>query len=225
MNKTLFTLLLAFIAYYFSGCLVMAVGAAAGRHRKAQPNKNTHEVSVGVGAYSGTELVDGLNFGDDVNVGTVYNTHPVFASYHYYVSDRIALGGALGYQQYQYYVQPYGNAIDYYKTESLATLAAEMKAVIFDSRNFQFYYLLGAGGTLHTNTYSFTDNSYPPSYYSQYANGTFVGFNFQTSAGISVGNNICWFGELGIGYKGAVHTGLTFHFGQPARKGRVYRGY
>lgn len=148
----------------------------------------------------------------DLHHLTRYNTGSIVAGYKYYVSDRVALGPAIGFQHFSYnwmndaiaYNQPV-----YTQTTSLITVAAELKGIISSSEYFQLYNLLGAGATFHFDRFSpvrydpYPYNSAPP-------NSNYTAFNFQYSIGLQTGHTFCWFLELGLGYNGLAHTGFTY---------------
>ena len=210
MNKILLIPALIIMVANLTGCMVYIPGA--GRHRPLHQEQGSQEINVGVGGESGTNLVADFGNSGDLHHLTNYNTGSLVAGYKYYVSDRVALGPVAGFQNFSYkwmndaiaYNQPV-----YTQTTSLITLAAELKGIITSSKYFQFYNLLGAGGTFHFDQFS-------PARYNQYVynsappNSNYVAFNFQYSIGLQTGNTFCWFLEFGLGYKGIAHTGFTY---------------
>ena len=212
--KSLFPVLVIFACLQLTGCVIMPQSLLFRQERPFQPNKGTAEVSLSYGEYSATELFNGNSNNYVTSSDETSNTGSIFASYHYYLSNRFAIGMTLGGQSLSYNVYGDNNNYQYLQRINLFTTGFEAKYVIGDFKYFQYYGLVGVAATYRTEDYTNVVNG--P--YLEIVPNTGVKFNMQvTPIGLRFGKNIGGFLELGLGYKGLFNTGVFYSFRQRSR--------
>lgn len=123
----------------------------------------------------------------------------VFGSYKYFVSEKIAVGGTIGYNSR---AKPfnYENWDRRYYGIKLMTLAGEGSFYYLKNRNFDLYALGGMGCFIVTSG----------NYNNRYSNYDNFGLTVQlTPIGVRFGRKFGGFAELGYGYKGLVNMGVS----------------
>ena len=202
-------LLLLLIIPGLSGCLVYNPGARHWRaqQKPVQENKGTHEVQLGYGFLSDFQLSEAFSNDGDTYYTNTSGTGPLFGSYRFYITDRIAIGGTIGYQYLNYFWTNSAISLNYTYRESLTlpAIAGEMKFITIDTRHFQAYEILGLGVTNVSD--HITDY---PAYFIPPKASSGILINYQASGGIEIGSNVRWYLELGVGYKGLLNTGICF---------------
>ena len=154
------------------------------------------EISVGYGYYSIYSLYNGSPFSASSGVPVI--------TYRYYINKNVTLGMGIGYEN----ISTWG---------SFLTFAPEMTFCYLDTRDdlirVRLYGALSYGISVFddlTRTAGEADRSGP------WASG------FQaTPLGVRLGRQVAGFIELGVGYKGIVHGGLSVRFPRILRQHRV----
>ena len=132
-----------------------------------------------------------------------------FLTCRFYVSNNIAIGLTAGVQQFStasYDDYFNGNANIPYRTlaYNYKTVATEILTNYTNKHLFRLYTYLGIGYSSYSVRNS-PDNGVTEQNTS---------FNMQyVPIGISIGNKLCCFAELGIGYKGFMNCGLSYRVG------------
>lgn len=170
----------------------------------ADPRKGINEVAANPGVVSGMQLADGNKI--------KYATPVYTGAYRYYVSNGLAIGVAVAAQQMEgidtcrCLVQP-GKSYSLYDYRiSAVTVAASMSVVLFTGASYQSYMGLDIGMTIINESDKYFDNSTSAlTDYRLNAQLTLLGFR--------VGHALGGFFELGIGYKGLVCMGVSYHAG------------
>ena len=184
-------------------CYILTVGILFFNALSAQTIEGQHELSVSAGYLSGRTVNDKLT-GEKAGKETMA-TPSYFASYRYYVRDKVSIGGTFGTQTIQgksgsqYIYNPYTY------TFVNTTAAAEITYAYKDMRHYQLYTLFGTGIS------HFTERDF----FSAPGSVAFSGnaFNFQyTPVAIRFGGKVAGFVELGVGYKGVINGGLSYKF-------------
>lgn len=172
--------------------------------------KNNHEVTLGAGVWSTTEIID--IFGDifsSILTAGIYQSDKTYSGafhlgYKYNVSERVGVGGTFVYEN------AYSDALisnekkgkfrnNYY------TVAAEADFKYIQNNKTTIYGLLGAGTTMMSQFYKPIEG--------ERKNHSMVYFNFQfTPLGIKYGSRYGAFAELGFGYKGILSVGAFGRF-------------
>jgi hypothetical protein len=150
------------------------------------------EISLGYGYYSVFSFI---------NKGQNYNSHYSSSSgttaltYRYYITKDVTLGLGIGYEN----ISTYG---------SFLTFAPEVTFRYLDTRNARIRVRLY--GSVSYGMTVFEDLNVVPGQ----ADGSGAKpWGFQaTPFGVRIGRQVAWFGELGLGYKGLFHTGLSVRF-------------
>lgn len=137
-------------------------------------------------------------FGEDVDWEKESGFGPVALSYHRTLEsfDRFSWGGSAVFESAKFVDK---NSTNSKMSYSAITIAPEGKIKYLDpAKPFNMYGLLGAGVTiLNVST---SDKAVPH-------------FNAQiTPLGFEYGNNFKGFLELGVGYKGIIHGGISYRF-------------
>ena len=128
----------------------------------------------------------------------------IFLTYKYFVSERFAVGGAVGYNndamrgRYQLWEAPKYNSKTF-------TMAGEVDFYYLKKRNLSLYALGGIGFFFVKSKYY--DNS------SVIATGKNLDITMQlTPIGLRFGKSFGGFAEVGYGYKGIVNMGVNVKF-------------
>ena len=180
----------------------------------SQSETGDHEISLGIGLLSLDEIYG--TFAADVgrtivSLGTedTDNTkiRGAFSfSYKYFVKNRFAAGLTMVTDRVT------GDLVD--NSDELTgtfkrhyfTIAPEMKFIYSNKQAFRFYGILGAGitfGSEKTKDLSGADDE----------SNSWTHFNFQiTPLGFRFGQSFGIYAELGVGYKGIIAGGISYHF-------------
>ncbi len=181
---------------------------------RAQIIPTQSELSVSGGLYS---LYASLGAQGESGEYTYLQSPNWFVTYRYYLTTRVAIGVALGTQQYSGAYLDDGGGTRYYFQYHCSTLAAECLFNYTKTKLVRTYTYVGVGisgiGERQTaDSYYYHNNSNL-----QYGRQVIqFGFNFQcVPLGISIGDKISVFGELGIGKQGFVEFPVCpYHFKQ-----------
>ncbi len=158
-------------------------------------------------------------------------TTALFVNYHHYFSRRASIGVTLGLDN-QNGELSYGNpewgahignggGTSGHYSRQYYTLAVEGKFAYLRHNRFSIYGLAGVGYTLGSVTYKFADDVTAPSYF--YGPNGLVPTNPYkqndshingqiTPLGLRMGGQFAYFFELGMGYKGLMHMGISAEF-------------
>ncbi|MCE7067429.1 outer membrane beta-barrel protein [Dyadobacter sp. CY326] len=125
----------------------------------------------------------------------------VFASYKYFVSDRLAIGGTTGFNknvsESVFWLR------DFTTTDSrILTMAGEVSWFFFKKPGIKLYAMAGLGFysiQSSLDNFSTSTRTYGPT-------------SQLTAFGVRFGNQLGVFTELGYGYKGIINTGLSIQF-------------
>ena len=174
----------------------------------AQENK--HEVTLGGGAWSSTELLarfadfwgHALTFGGYEANRTHYGTYHF--GYKYNISERIGVGSTFAFEKahsdHLFFKKKQGKY-----NNTFFTIAPEGDFKYLQKGKITLYLLFGAGITIRNERYSPNNG--------EKETRKITLFNLQaTPVGIKYGNKFGVFGELGVGYKGIVCIGLFGRF-------------
>ena len=204
-QRVLRLIILAVVYLHLSSCFT---GIYYGLHsipRHHEHIKGTGELSVSYGQVSGTQVINALGNSGDVYYTQLSNTGNIFASYHYFLSDKIGLGFTAGNQTYRYFWTNDNSGSTYKENVSLTTFGPELKHIFTSSPHFQFYQLIGVAATFRKDVYSDIMG------YNNVNSASGLTWNLQWSPiGLSFAGDFGGFVELGIGYKGLVNGGLYF---------------
>src|ERR1035437_714139 len=213
-QRKIFIFILIIFSFQLTGCLLFY--PVVGTDHRYQPNKGSSEISLSYGRISGTEIVNAMDMGKDISAYEEANTGNLFATYRYYVNNRIGLGVALGTQSMIYDWTNDNSGSHYTQKISMVTTGAEIKCLFADSRYFQFYELLAFAATYRNEIY----NNALPSVIMTPQTGFL--WNMQWSPiGFRFGNSFGGFLELGIGYKGLINGGISYMM--PSHKKQVIK--
>ena len=162
-------------------CLTLSIFAFA-TQSFAQRCKS--EISLGYGYYSIYSLVNGAPFSESSGC---------FAgSYRYYLTRDVTLGLGIG-------AENIGN------WGSFVTIAPEMTFSYLDTRQSSVRVRLY--GSVSYGVTIFSNNTLRPD---QADNSGVWAYGFQaTPLGIRIGRQFAYFAEIGVGYKGLFHTGIS----------------
>jgi len=154
---------------------------------QSQAQREKSEISMGYGYYSIYSLVNGAPF--NVSSGS-------FAmSYRYYLTKNVTLGLGLGAEN----ISNWG---------SFVTIAPEVTVTYLDTR--QSTVRVRLYGSVSYGVTIFSNNNLPTD---QAQNSGVWAYGFQaTPFGIRIGRQFAYFAEVGLGYKGLFHTGLSVRF-------------
>jgi hypothetical protein len=177
---------------------------------KAQENERKHEISVGFGIWSTSNLAFG--FGDSfANVFDVagavkfkeQTASPVYhANYKYLLTPRFNIGGTLtfGSETGKGLV---GNQYDGKLKRHYSNIAAEVSYNYINKKSFKMYALGGLG-------YLYLNQSYTPENREKDSQSLHA-VDFQISPlCVKVGDKIGGYFEAGFGYKGIVNAGIFY---------------
>ncbi len=164
--------------------------------------KGTHEVTFGAGWLSGRDLAIQAGINTATNITSASPTY--YFSYRYFLSRRFAVGFTAGTQTLSGIVKQDSQFRDTYNfTDKCTTVAFEMTSVYMQRKIATWYTRMGVGFSFIKEQQDYV--------YSSATSQNFTLFNFQyTPFGVRVGKTLAGFLELGIGYKGVVHGGLSF---------------
>lgn len=169
-----------------------------------------HEVSLGVGIFSSTELVD--IFGDIIVTGITNGTYgsddrysgALSLGYKYRATSWIGLGGTFIYENAR--ANAFIHDVKNGKfRDNYFTLAAEADFIYLRMNRLSLYGLVGAGATLMSQRYI------PDTGEESTNNNVFFNFQF-TPIGLKYGNRFGGFVEAGFGYKGVLSIGAFARF-------------
>jgi len=154
---------------------------------QSQAQREKSEISMGYGYYSIYSLVNGAPF--NVSSGS-------FAmSYRYYLTKNVTLGLGLGVEN----ISNWG---------SFVTIAPELTVSYLDTR--QSTVRVRLYGSVSYGVTIFSNNNLPTD---QAQNSGVWAYGFQaTPLGIRIGRQFAYFAEVGLGYKGLFHTGVSIRF-------------
>ena len=200
------------LSIYLIFCIVLQI--AVPQFLKGQIRTDDKEISVSCGNYSFTDRICiGLNLDNDHGemraIETSF-TYLYFVSFKMYLGDDCILGLTGGTQSFsfQYYREDVEHLYDF--SCQVSTLAIELKRLYVNKKNVNLYGFIGIGGRYYTEKISVPDYQNALKPYS---------INTQwTPIGISVGNTISAFFELGIGYKGFINGGLNYKIHAKGKK-------
>ena len=212
MNRNIPILALLILTAHLTGCYVYIPENNQRRH-KMYREQGAHEMSIGGGLESDTNLMSDLIYtSKDLHHQSDYNTGSLVGSYRYYLSHQVALGVAVGLQDFRYNWtndQVSSSLPMYTQTTSLRTASIELKDLFNSTKYLQVYSLFGVGCAYHSDV--FTPTKYNPFIYQPApASKSYTAFDFQYSIGFQAGRTLCWFGEIGVGYRGLLNTGLSY---------------
>ncbi len=154
---------------------------------KSHAQREKSELSLGYGYYSFYSLVNGTPF--SASSGTYA------FGYRYYLTRDLTLGMGIGAEN----ISTWG---------SFVTFSPEFTATYLDTR--QSTVRVRLYGSVSYGISIFTNNTIK----SDQANNSGVwATGFQaTPFGIRIGRQVAYFAEVGLGYKGLIHTGAAFRF-------------
>ncbi len=200
------------LSIYLIICIVIQI--AVPQFLKGQIRTDDKEISVSCGNYSFTDRFSiGLNIDnahEELWATETSYTYLYFVSFKMYLNDYCILGITAGTQSFsfQYYREDVEHLYDF--SCQVSTLAIELKRLYVNKKYVNLYGFIGIGGRYYTEKISVPDYKNALKPYS---------INTQwTPIGISVGNTISAFFELGIGYKGFINGGLNYKFHSKGRK-------
>ena len=195
----------------------------------AQNQSGDQELSVSYGRKSGTEILKWFVTSPPANRDRVsYNekvstTGNMFATYRYSFGSIFSLGVTVGTESFSYNSYhndgyPYQGPNPYplvnpfianYKV-NVTTVALEPKIYYYNHKRLKLYGLAGMGVRFYTqkpNGQAFDGIGAP----------VFVNTQM-TPIGVSYGNKLSGFAEVGLGYKGLINGGLSYRIGRKAAK-------
>lgn len=185
------------------------------------------EIAVGAGAWSGNYLFDGyspLNKGKREHINQMYS-----GTYHIniraFLAKRLSIGITAIYEnksgswQANYNPDHFGyrhTIIGTFRQQNF-TLSPEINIYYMIQKHYRLYCSFGMGLTFRSeyNEYSkeYLDSGPPwytvPEDYPAGDNSKMQGNVYLSPIGISAGNKLRWFTEIGLGYKGLVNAGLS----------------
>lgn len=200
---------------------------------KKTPNKNSvHSISIGVGAMTPDFLCDGYRPGrpttfDYANKGSSW---VFYLSYQYQFHERAHLGITVtGEQQHGDWLDNViwgGNVFDLRTTvkgsfiRTCYTGATEIVLDYTRSGTTRLYTVMGVGATYEFETDQYNPDFYKTGYYNgvnrygpMRAKNNKIHFNgYYAPVGFRTGKRLCYFLEMGFGYKGVVNTGFSYKF-------------
>ena len=157
MSKRIYLIILIIVSIHLSGCWLYRPLYLIGRktQTKFEENKGTGEAEISYGLGSPIQIFYAFgNSGDHHYIGSS-SSGCIFATYHYYLSNRFSIGASFGTQTINYNWNADGGNYVFYKEKiTLNTGAVEIKMLFFDNRNFQQYALLGAAATYHQEQFN-----------------------------------------------------------------------
>jgi len=178
---------------------------------ESQTYRGNSEYSVSYGLFSIQEMANQTLLGsDDAGTDVTNTTGNIFVTYRYFLSPRLAIGGAIGTVSFKAHSwSDVGNSTDF--DYRYTTIAPELLFNFVDRKWVRAYTYLGAG-------YSFVEGNTTDYYNSQPAPTQIISrgtFNAHyVPIGLSVGDGLSAFFEVGIGYKGIFHGGLSLKLGK-----------
>ncbi len=204
-------------------CTALAQDTTSARYRQH------FEIGAGAGIWSSDELFDGYEPGLLGMGKRDYINHQYSGAYHInlmcFISRRISVNVVFEWERESGDWQANYNPDHFaYQTELIGTfsrkaytLAPEVSYYYYVDPLVKVYCTAGVGVTYrqehceysqdyinYGNHYGSIRTDYPPGDHDRVQANTYL-----SPVGFSVANRICWFGALGIGYKGILCTGLT----------------
>ena len=159
---------------------------------RSHAQKGKCEIAVGYGYYS---IYSFIYKGQNYNSHYTNSTGTSALTFRYYFTKDVTLGLGMGYEN----INGWG---------SFLTFAPELTVRYLDTRNYRvrvrLYGAISYGISVFDDLYvapGHADGSGPKPW----------GFQ-ATPFGIRVGRQVAWFAELGLGYKGLIHTGACVRF-------------
>jgi len=206
MKVTLRLIILVLVSFQLSSCFMYPRFSYRRQPRDFEDNKGSGELGLSYGRVSGTQVLNAFGNSGDLHYTSSSSSGNIFATYHYFLSDGFCIGASIGTQSLHYNWQNDNNGASYQEKLNLTTAALEMKAIIADTRNTQFYALWGLAATDRS------DQIYKVAPTPAYAPAVKSGmiWNIQLSYGIRFGGTFGGFAEVGIGYKGIINGGVYY---------------
>ena len=231
-------LLTCFLFYLAANLPVSSFSQADTVSKKALITSCRHEFSVSYGSYTPDFLMDGYRPGRPTEFDYANKGLPgaVCVNYKFALAPRSFIGlTATIEQQHGDWLDneiPGGNVFDLQTTVKGAfirtsyTLGADYTYDYLVAGIFREYLVVGLGVTWQNETDPYFPDFYNQGYYNgvnsygpmraqrirTHLNGYFAPFGFK------VGRRLCYFMELGFGYKGIINTGISYGIGNLSSK-------
>jgi hypothetical protein len=162
---------------------------------QSHAQKGRSEIAVGYGYWSIYSLVNGAPFNESSGVPAI--------TYRYYLNRDVTLGLSVGSEN----IKNWG---------SFTTIVPELTVAYLDTRHDRVRVRLY--GSVSYGVTIFNDNNVLPN---QADNSGLWAYGFQAvPLGVRLGRQVAIFAEVGLGYKGLIHTGLDFRFPRVLAKNR-----
>jgi len=213
MKVKYYLVLLTIAATHLAGCLTFLPLRAPVTQESYEDNQGTGELGASYGRISGIQVINYAGNDLDLHYTGSNSSGNFFITYHYYVSDRVCLGAAIGAQVLNYNWLDDNSGVAYREKMMMTTGALEVKCLTQDYSDAQFYGLIGVARTDVKERFSDMPVGYVP------ASNSGLRLNSQFSYGCRFGRTFGGYLELGIGYKGLVNGGLYYKLpGDRAKK-------
>jgi len=170
--------------------------------------KNKLEIAASCGIHPPRTMQDRLLGHGQLSTQLTWTT---FATVRYRVSNRLAVGLAMGTQHfptapyYDYYASP--NTPSQRSQLHNTCVSSEVLGYYVNRSLIRAYTYLGIGCSLYKQSDEYFLSGYP----SEKHEHNYSALNMQyVPLGISVGHRLSGFAEIGVGYKGIVNAGISY---------------